>query len=259
LIPYFELRTIHIGSFHIEPFGLLMGVGAAIGYYSLRRRLRQHGLGLEHLAGMMFWMFVGGLAGAALLKPVYHPAFLEILSTAPLDIFRRAGGIASFGGLFAGLLIGYLYLRASQLPAKTTWGYMDSLAFIFPRAWIFGRIGCALAHDHPGVGTESWLGVQFPDGPRYDLGLIEVLYLLIFLVALKVMDRRPRYSGFYLGMFLLSYGIFRAALDTLHEAPVRYLTVTVDQYASAVAIIAGAILLIRKKQAGPAAPRLDPH
>src|SRR5690606_7932138 len=37
----------------------------------------------------------------------------------------------------------------------------------------FGRMGCFLAHDHPGIHTEFFLGVQYPDGGRHDLGLYE--------------------------------------------------------------------------------------
>ena len=38
-----------------------------------------------------------------------------------------------------------------------------------------GRIGCFLIHDHPGTlahGAGKWFAVNYPDGPRYDLGLL---------------------------------------------------------------------------------------
>src|SRR6185295_13710423 len=113
--------------------------------------------------GMVFWMLSAGFAGALLLKLVYAPGFLHVLLTDPRGLLGMAGGIASFGGLFAGLAGGVIYLwRTVKAPAM--WGYMDALAFVFPRAWLFGRIGCALSHDHPGMRTASWIGVRYPGG-----------------------------------------------------------------------------------------------
>ena len=115
---------------------------------------------------------------------------------------------------------------------------------MFPRAWLFGRLGCTISHDHPGIRTESWLGVQYPGGARYDLGLLEVLFTLGYIGLLAMLDRRRRAAGFYLGLFLTTYGVFRLALDSLHENPLRYFGLTVDQYASAAATVAGLAVLV---------------
>ena len=89
-------------------------------------------------------------------------------------------------------------------------------SYAFPFAWIFGRLGCTIVHDHPGAHTTSWLAVRYPDGPRYDLGLLELLFTVLVAGAFLVLDRRKRPTGFYLGWFLLVYGLFRLLLDTLH-------------------------------------------
>jgi len=244
LIPFFDLPTqVRIGPVELRPFGLLLAVSIVSGYLWLRRRLRQQGWGDAHVAGMAFWMVLAGLAGAAILKLLYLPQFLETLRQAPGDLIRNAG-IASFGGLFAGLLAGYFYLRLSRVTPAALWAHFDALAFVFPRAWFFGRIGCALTHDHPGTPTQSWLGVRFPDGPRWDLGLLEVLFTLAYIGLVAVLDRRPRRAGFYLGLFLAVYGTFRLFLDGLHENPVRYWGWTVDQYAAAAALVAGMAVLV---------------
>ena len=100
--------------------------------------------------------------------------------------------------------------------------YMDALEFVFPRAWLFGRLGCALTHDHPGIPDGVWLGVRYPEGARYAVRLLEVLFTLGYLGVLMVLDGRQWPAGFYLGLFLSTYGLFRLFLDRLHEAPVRY-------------------------------------
>ena len=255
LIPFFELPPyVSIGPLELRPFGLLVAVGIASGYLWFRRRLRQGGWGDVHVAGMAFWMVLAGLAGAAILKLLYLPNFLQTLRQAPGEVLRNLG-IASFGGLFAGLLGGYGYLRLSRLPPAALWAHFDALAFVFPRAWLFGRIGCFLTHDHPGTPTQSWLGVRFPDGPRWDLGLLEVLFTLAYIGLLAALDRRPRRAGFYLGLFLTVYGTFRLFLDALHQNPVRYWGWTVDQYAAAAAMVAGmAVLALSRARPTPAGP-----
>ena len=35
---------------------------------------------------------------------------------------------------------------------------------------MFGRMGCSIAHDHPGLESDLWFAVQYPHGGRFDLG-----------------------------------------------------------------------------------------
>jgi len=252
VIPFFDLPAIPIGPLRVQPFSLLAVAGVAAGYFWLKRRVRHVGEDAAYVPGMVFWMLLAGFAGALALKLVYLPGFTDTLRTAPGDVFRTAGGIASFGGLFAGLAAGCLYLWRSGLKRASVARYLDALAFVFPRAWLFGRIGCAVSHDHPGIRTQSWLGVRYPDGTRWDLGLLEVLFTLAYLGLLAFLDRRKRPNGFYLGLFLSVYGVFRLGLDRLHGSPLRYLGWTVDQYASTVALAAGLVILLAALRRRPA-------
>ncbi len=64
------------------------------------------------------------------------------------------------------------------------------VAWAFPFGWVFGRIGCALVQDHPGVWSSSWLAVQYPGGSRYDLAVLEVFLLPV--LALLIVPSLPR-------------------------------------------------------------------
>jgi len=87
---------------------------------------------------------------------------------------------------------------------------------------MLGRLGCALAHDHRGLPSTGFFAIRFPGGPRYDLGLIEFLFLILLAVSFRVFDRRSRPAGFFFGLFCLVYGGFRVFLDTLHIQPLRF-------------------------------------
>jgi phosphatidylglycerol:prolipoprotein diacylglycerol transferase len=134
------------------------------------------------------------------------------------------------------------------LGAATYWDYFDLLAFSFPFGWIFGRAGCAIAHDHPGIRAYNWLSVNFPGGPRYDLGLLEFLLTLAAIPLFLWLDRQPRPAGFYLGLGLLITGPFRFFLDSLHEPGVPRFILTPDQAWGLLATVAGVLILAKALQ-----------
>jgi phosphatidylglycerol:prolipoprotein diacylglycerol transferase len=106
-------------------------------------------------------------------------------------------------------------------------------------------MGCYLVHDHPGIRTTSFLSVRYPEGTRYDLGLLEALFLIALAAVFLFLDRKPRPRGFFYVAFLLLYGLFRFQLDRLHVDPPRYAGWTVDQVASSLMILTGGVLAIR--------------
>src|SRR5262249_28230401 len=91
----------------------------------------------------------------------------------------------------------------------------------FPLAWVFGRMGCATVHDHPGKLSDAWYAVQWPMPGgvvgRLDLGLIEMALSIPLAVALLVAwHKKPkRPIGFYTGWMCVSYAPVRFVLDFL--------------------------------------------
>ena len=96
------------------------------------------------------------------------------------------------------------------------------IAYSLPFAWMLGRLGCALAHDHRGLWSTNWIAVRFPEGARYDLGLVEFLFLIGLAALFRWLDRSGRPAGFFFGLYGVTYGLFRAWLDTLHIQPFRF-------------------------------------
>jgi hypothetical protein len=116
------------------------------------------------------------------------------------------------------------------------WSWLDTIAYGSVIAWFIGRIGCFFAHDHIGRRTSSWIGVAFPGGGRFDLGLLEALFLGILLILLTAVDRYSwsRRPGFIFGGVTFLYGIFRLLLENLRDVAVRYFGLTAEQYAAIV-------------------------
>ena len=239
MFPYLEIHPLPIGPVAIQPFGTLVVIGILVGYSLLARRLARQGLEAELGPGFRFWMLFSGFAGAVLAKVVYNPDFFEIVMSGPSHWLDLYGGIASFGGVLAGAAGGIVYLRRNKVRWPDVVRYLDAVACVFPAALFFGRVGCYLAHDHPGIRTTSWLAVQYPGGPRYDLGLLEALYMIPLAALMWWLSRKPKPAGLFCGVFFVLYGIFRFAIDQLHVSPPRYAGFTVDQIFSVLAIVLG--------------------
>ena len=235
------------------PFGILVLTGILTGVWMVNARAAKKGLDREIALHFCVALVLCGLVGSHILRLLFFEPGLLWRHPAALFDYRQ-GGIYSFGGLFAGLLGGWWYLRSQNLKAARMWEYVDVLAFVFPFAWAFGRAGCAIAHDHPGMASNSWLAVNFPGGPRYDLGLLEFLLMLPLMALFLALDRRPRASGFYLGLFLAIYGAFRIWLDTLHDAGVPRLLLTPDRWWGLVAAVAGSLALAKALRHPPSVP-----
>lgn len=219
MIPYFPEPVLPLGPIHIHAFGALVAVAVLVGGRIMVRRAHRMGIRAEEMFRLCFWVFVSGLIGAHVAKTVMEdPAF----PTDPTRILTTSVGIRSLGGISGGLIGGLLWCGFRKLSLFETLRRLDIIAYALPFAWMFGRLGCALAHDHRGLPSTSWIAVQFPEGPRYDLGLIEFLFLIGLAILFRVLDRRPRPVGFFFGLYGVVYGGFRIWLDTLHAQPARF-------------------------------------
>src|SRR2546427_470013 len=95
-----------------------------------------------------------------------------------------------------------------------------------PRLWpwdFYCGDGCAWVHDHPGIRSMSWLSVRYPGGQRFDLGLLEMLFLALLAVCFLLLGRKPRAPGFFAGWTFVIYGSFRVGLDQSHANPPRWM------------------------------------
>lgn len=220
MIPYFPQPALTLGPVEIRAFIALVVIAVLVGGRNMLRRAHRFGIPVDEMFRFCFWMFVSGMIGAHVAKTVmdYSSEFVA----EPSRIVTTYSGIRSLGGLSGGFLGGLLWCRLRRLSLFETLRRLEIVAYVIPFAWMFGRLGCALAHDHRGLATTSWIGVKFPEGTRYDLGLIEFLFLIGLAVAFRILDRRPRPAGFFFGLYGVVYGAFRIWLDTLHQQPMRF-------------------------------------
>jgi phosphatidylglycerol:prolipoprotein diacylglycerol transferase len=226
LIPYPDIPALELGPIEIRAFGVLVAIGILIGSWVTVRHARKRKLNEKELHAAITWLLVGGFLMAHFVALfAYEP---ERVLREPWSILRFWSGLSSFGG-FLGAFIGlYLFTRRRKLPFGP---YADVIALGLLLGWIFGRAGCYTAHDHPGVHTDFFLAVKYPDGPRHDLGFYEMLFTIALFAVFEVVRRRPMPAGRLAALIGMSYAPVRFGLDFLRTADVRYLGLTPAQYA----------------------------
>ena len=244
MIPYFELREIHLpGGASLAVFGGLVAAGILVGAWFAERRARVTGIPPQDVPGAILSAVLPGLVLAHLLAVLPHAERWH-----PAALLEFWNGMSSFGGLagaFVGLSVYYWRSRRSWLPTA------DVLGQALVVGWVFGRLGCTLVHDHIGRPSELALAIQFPGGPRHDLGLYELLYTVLVLVpAVVVLNRRPRAAGRSVAVLALAYAPFRFVADFLRQtdlpgADPRYLGLTVAQYGCVVLAAVGVAIALR--------------
>ena len=278
-IPYIQIPELTIiprgffggfpsGAFSIKPFGTLVAIGVYVGSYLATRQARRLGLSDRVMTSFIAWVVGIGFLGGHMLDVIfYYPG--QVLRD-PLSLFRIWEGLSSFGGFCGAIIGGFLWkwrYKASILP------YTDMITSAFPVAWVFGRSGCSVAHDHPGLASDAWFAVQYPGGGRFDLGLYEMLLTIPLALGFLWLRRKPRPWGFYVGAIAIAYAPVRFALDFLRvDAPIhettglvaavdpRYAGLTPAQWACFALLTVGVYFFVRTLHAAgdPAAFAVPP-
>lgn len=245
MIPYTGFTAVSIGPITLQVWGLLVAVGLLISLLVGRRLVRSRGLSEEIFFDLAFKLLFGGFLGARLVHvALYHwSAYQED----PLSIlYIWQGGFSSIGGIAGALAVILFYRKKIR-----QWGaYVSVLSFSAPLGWFFGRVGCFLIHDHPGVCTDFALGMNNPSGcTRHDLGLYEAL-LMMFISAIffGVYKRYGKKADkLYAPLLMLLYGLPRFFLDFLRIGDRQYLSLTPAQWGSIIMAIVGVSILLKQR------------
>jgi phosphatidylglycerol:prolipoprotein diacylglycerol transferase len=269
MIPYIMVAPLRLGPLTLQPFGILVALGVLVGTTLAARRAKRVGLDEATLQSFITWILVAGFIGGHVFDSAfYHPR--EVLAH-PLSLLVLWGGLSSFGG-FTGAICGALAWKRYTTQEGFSLGalvhvrfpvrrrepvrlmpYADVVMAVFPVAWIFGRAGCSVVHDHPGAraAAGSLLSVAYGPGPtsdfflfqlrhgteaRYDLGLLEMLFTMLLAAAFALTWRRAAAKGWYIVAACVAYAPVRFGLDFLRlrdpeGGDLRYASLTPAQWA----------------------------
>ncbi|MBX3268862.1 MAG: prolipoprotein diacylglyceryl transferase [Sandaracinaceae bacterium] len=207
----------------LHPFGALVAAGVLLGVSVASRRARIEGIHPRVLGEMAAYVLVGGFVLGHVLDAVFY--HWEVVRENPAFVLQLWNGLSSFGG-FAGAIIGGLvWLARRRYPLLP---FADLTSYAFPFAWLLGRLGCFVTHDHPGRVTDFPLavadyqvsGMSPPWQTRHDLGLYEVFWCAAMIPVFLWLGRTKRPRGFYAAIVPMLYAPVRFALDFLRATDI---------------------------------------
>jgi phosphatidylglycerol:prolipoprotein diacylglycerol transferase len=261
LVPAHAFGAFPAAPIALKPFGTLVALGLYFGSRAALHAARRRGVNERALVSFLTWIVLSSFFFGHVLDTLsYYPR--EVLRD-PWSLLRLWEGLSSFGGFTGAIIGGFAWRLWYRTPILA---YTDVVTSCFPVSWTFGRLGCSIAHDHPGLHSEAWFAVRYPDGGRIDLGLLELAITVPLMLAFLWLMRRPRPWGFYAGAMCAYYAPLRFALDFLREragaviggyavgGDARYFGLTPAQWASVPLFLLGVALLVRSRHTGTTPP-----
>ena len=244
---------VTVGPLSVRWYGLAYVVGFILAglvvyFYAKRWKLNFSGYDvLVFVCYCAFGVIIGARLGYCLVygDGYYLANLLEILAL-------NNGGMSFHGGLVGIVIAGILYSIVYKIPFFTL---ADLVSCGVPLGLLFGRCANFVNGELYGAPTSLPIGVDFTGtGVMYHPSqlyeaLLEGLVIFLVLFVLSRKNNPPRPQGFFLGMFLLLYGIFRVLIEfvRLPDVQIGYFFDTwgtMGQLLSLPMIIAGIVLLV---------------
>ena len=173
MIPYLAEPVWHAGPIAIHAFGFFAAVALLTGFRLFGKRAPLYGVTSSQAERTyVVCVLVGLLGGFA---------------------WTGGSGVSLAGMTLTGL--------GTILALGHRWGWriLDLSGYVLPIVLAVARFGCFLAHDHLGAFTSHWLGVQFPGGSRFDLGLLYFLAASLCSALIAWLSRKILPDGVLFG------------------------------------------------------------
>lgn len=281
MIPFVAIDESKIAPLH--PYGICCALAFFAWDFALLRMAVRRGFDRADVRMLTIWLGVLGWSFAWAVDALFcRPGQLDLRLLA-------VQGLSSTGAIVGAAIGTALWCHVSIRKDGTRWRISrreepyailpisEVIVSTWPIAFAFGRLGCALIHDHVGKTVAagslgSLLAVGFPRsmedglhhviGPlvvitgasdvRYDLGLLELFVLTPLAIGFALSLGRNVAMGSFTMIAALVYGPFRFFLDFLRaEGPAgepRLGGLTFAQYWSLAVIALGIVLFLRRRR-----------
>ncbi|HYP15552.1 MAG TPA: prolipoprotein diacylglyceryl transferase [Bryobacteraceae bacterium] len=252
-------KLIEIGSFYLPTYGVLVALAFLCAIWVTSRIAKGFGLEPEQVTNLAVYCALAGMAGAKLFMFLFD---WEIYARNPGQIFSlstlQAAGVYQ-GGLLLALLVAFLYMRRTKMPALLT---ADVFAPGLALGHFIGRLGCFSAGCCWGTECNRSWAVTFrnPEAaeltgvplnvPLHPSQLYEAFAELLLFFILYWFIRRPHRTGSVIGLYLAAYSLIRFAVEFFrhHEQALPGGVLSLTQWISIGTLLLGLALLLSGRQ-----------
>lgn len=182
MLPYYPPIKFDLGFATIHGFAILVVTGVVLGGRLAIHRAAELGIEREEGESLVRWAVGVGFLFAHVFEIVFYQTH-RLSEEGPLLLLKIWDGISSYGGFF-GAILGMWILWTIKGRHRPFTDYLDPTVQGLTLGWVFGRLGCTTAHDHPGLRTDFFLAFDYAGGARHNLGFYEFLYTLFFMLPI---------------------------------------------------------------------------
>src|SRR5258708_3691476 len=215
------------GIFHL--YGLILGVGVAIGVWVIGRASRFFGVSASWLDSALPPIIIGAIIGARLYHlatdwQLYtHASLLDMIA-----VWR--GGVGFLGAIMGGGLGLWIWVRGNRIKTYASklfefFTYLYLLSFGIPIAQAIGRLGNYVNKELYGLPTNLPWGITIEGQKYHPLFLYEALLnclLFGFLMWLAQRKKLVLGKGQYVSVYLFGYALIRFWLEFLRIKTARF-------------------------------------
>ena len=238
-------------------YGVIIALGFILAALYCAKRAKEFGLSSDELYELVIWLIPTCIIGARLYYVLFK---LDYFIANPDKIFAlRDGGLAIYGGIIAGIIVGIIWCRAKKI---RVFAVADLTAFGLLIGQSVGRWGNFINREAFGAQTEIFcrMGLTVPGFETlyvHPTFLYESLWNILGLIVLHIWSKKGKrkYDGQVFWLYILWYGLGRAWIEGLRSDSL-YIGSTDIRVSQLLAIVSAVVSLVRliknaRKQHGP--------
>ena len=238
-------------------YGVIIALGFILAALYCAKRAKEFGLSSDELYELVIWLIPTCIIGARLYYVLFK---LDYFIANPDRIFAlRDGGLAIYGGIIAGIIVGIIWCRAKKI---RVFAVADLTAFGLLIGQSVGRWGNFINREAFGAQTEIFcrMGLTVPGFETlyvHPTFLYESLWNLLGLIVLHIWSKKGKrkYDGQIFWLYILWYGLGRAWIEGLRSDSlyIGSTDIRVSQLLAIVSAVVSLVILIinARKQHGP--------
>lgn len=240
--------------FEVYFYGVIIAAGFILAALFCARKAAEFGLTSDDLFDLVIWLIPACIIGARLYYVLFK---LDYFIANPSRLFSiRDGGLAIYGGIIAGVIVGILWCRKKKI---RLFAVGDLIAFGLFIGQAIGRWGNFINREAFGAETDVFcrMGLTLPGQDTlyvHPTFLYESLWNLVGLIILCVLSRlgKRKYDGQFFWFYILWYGLGRAWVEGLRTDSlyIGSTGIRVSQLLAAVSALAAlCVLIVNAKKA----------
>ena len=238
-------------------YGVIIALGFILAALYCAKRAKEFGLSSDELYELVIRLIPTCIIGA---RQYYALFKLDYFIANPDKIFAlRDGGLAIYGGIIAGIIVGIIWCRAKKI---RVFAVADLTAFGLLIGQSVGRWGNFINREAFGAQTEIFcrMGLTVPGFETlyvHPTFLYESLWNILGLIVLHIWSKKGKrkYDGQVFWLYILWYGLGRAWIEGLRSDSlyIGSTDIRVSQLLAIVSAVVSLVILIinARKQHGP--------